>query len=197
MVLDFPFIQIVTVMSFERVTDLDDERRCKGILPNGEQCRNVSVEGSERCVAHGGPKDDPRDDMQDYLTEQFRRRISIDCPEGQEVKLLRDNLIDLNAIIAAHRNKMEDEASMLANYGKMTDLMMQAERLTNTLHRLSVTSGLLLARPALIRWGQSIVNAVSDVIQDKYEGWEDDLIDLSDRIAGIIIETKNEEGEKP
>jgi len=178
-------------------TDLDSEDRCIGISNSGAQCENIAEEGNERCLACGGPSPDARNDVQDYLTEQFKRRIHIDSEDVDAVKLLRDNLMDINAVAAVLRNKMTDEGSTLANYSKMTDLMMQAEKITNTLHRLSVNSGLLLARPALVRWTLAIRDAVGEVIEDKYEGWEDDLILLSDRVAAIVVETKNQEGEKP
>ena len=183
-------------MPAQRVKDPDDDRRCIGQDAKGEQCWYITEDGHDRCCVCG-PRPDDRDDHADYLAEQFKRRMRIECDDDDPVKLLRDNLMDINAMIASHRNKITDESSLLSNSGALTDLIMKAEKVTVTLHRLSITSGLLLARPALIRWGQSIVEAVTVVIRDKYTGWEDDLIDLSDTIANIIVSTKNEEGEKP
>lgn len=181
----------------KRVRDPDDPRRCEGQSTLGEQCWNESEEDSNKCFVCASKAPDERDDFRDFLTENYKRRIRIECPDGEEVKLLRDNVMDLNAMLAYYRNQVKDKATLDSNAAAIIDLVKVIEKTTGTLHRLSVTSGLLLARPALIRWGQSIVNAVSDVIQDKYDGWEDDLIDLSDRIAKIIAETRNEEGEKP
>lgn len=184
-------------MSPKRIKDDDDERRCIGKTPQGEQCHYIAEPGSERCRACGGQKPDDRNDHNDYLAEQFRRRLRIASSDRNPVQLLEDNLMDINAMIAAHRNKMMDESSFLANSSAITDLVMKAEKLTNTLHRLSLTNSMLLARPALVRWAQQIVMAVTDVVRDKYDGWEDDALVMSNAIADITAGTENKEGEKP
>lgn len=183
-------------MPLKRVKDPDDARRCIGRGAQGEQCWNIAEEDDERCCACGGKRPDSREEHQDYLSEQYKRRIRIESNDDP-VKVLKDNLMDLNAMIACHRNKIKNDGSLDSNSSALIDLVMKTEKLTNTLHRLSITSGLLLARPALVRWAQSILHAVSDVIQDKYDGWEDDLVELSNIIAGITVQAKNEEGETP
>ena len=40
-------------MPLKRVTDESDPRRCKAASLDG-QCRNISEEGYEYCLAHGG-----------------------------------------------------------------------------------------------------------------------------------------------
>ena len=94
-------------------------------------------------------------------------------------------------MLAAHANNVKDEASMAANAGAIIDLTMKAEKVTVSLNRLAISSGLLLAKPALITWGQQIVHAVADMVEGKYDDWEDDLVTLSDRVAEIIVSARN------
>ncbi len=179
----------------KRVTDPDAPNRCRSTASDGGQCLNKSVEGSKFCSAHGGRVKTDKE-MTDYLTEQFERRLKIDADADSEVKLLRENLMRLNMMLAARTNLIQDEASMLAHSGAIGDLMMKAEKVTVSLNRLAISSGLLLAKPALISWGQQIVAAVADMVEDKYDEWEDDLKDLSETVAGIIVQARNAEEEK-
>ena len=82
---------------------------------------------------------------------------------------------------------------MLAHAGPIADLIMKAEKVTASLHRLSTASNLLLAKPALIVWGQQIVQALAALIEDKYEGWENDLHDFSETVGTIIATAGNKE----
>jgi hypothetical protein len=134
--------------------------------------------------------------MNTYLSEQFQRRVKITGGEIDEIKVLRENLMLLNATIAARTALMKDESSMLAHSGTVTDLIVKAEKVTASLHRLATSSGLLLAKPALVTWGQQIVQAVAEMVEGKYDGWEDDLHGLSDTVAGIIVKANNSEPEK-
>lgn len=172
-----------------RVKDEDDPNRCRGTAPSG-QCWNEAIEGSEYCAAHGG-KSQENEDRLDYLTQQFERRLQLDADAVDEVKLLRENLLRINMMLAAHANNIRDEASMAANAGAIIDLTMKAEKVTVSLNRLAISSGLLLAKPALVTWGQQIVHAVAEMVEDKYADWEDDLHILSDRVAEIIVSAKN------
>jgi hypothetical protein len=179
----------------KRVTDQDDPRRCEATDAAGGQCWNESVEESKYCRAHGGGSFD-RKDAENYLTERFQRRIQIDTQGDDEVKLLRENLIQLNAMIAARMRLVNDDATMLVQAGPIADLIMKAEKVTVSLNRLAISSGLLLAKPALITWGQQIIHALSEMVEGKYDGWEDDLVDFSNTVASIIIQANNVEETK-
>lgn len=177
------------------VKDEDDPKRCRATSADGGQCRNESGENSQFCRVHGGHRP-PHEEMNAYLTEQFERRLKIGTDAGEEIKLLRENLMKLNMVIAARTNLMKDEASMLAHSGPIADLVMKAEKVTASLHRLAIASGLLLAQPALITWGLKITQAVHEMVKDKYDGWEDDLMDFSHQVESIIIRVENTEEDK-
>ena len=183
-------------LHMRRVKDQDDPRRCRATAADGGQCWNETIhEDSQRCAAHGG-RDNSDAEIKDYLTEQFERRVKLNYGEVDEIKLLKENLMRLNSMIAVHANNVTDEASMLANSMKIIELTVTAERLTTSLKRLEQSSNTLLAKPALMAWGQLIVQAVDEMVRDKYEGWEEDLIDLSMKVADIIVQARNVEKAK-
>jgi hypothetical protein len=173
----------------------DSSNRCKGKAHTGGQCKNEAAEGYDYCTYHGG-RNNRQIEMNNYLSEQFERRLKIEADAVDEIKLLRENLMNLNAVIAARTNLMKDEASMLAHSPVISELIMKAEKVTVSLNKLALESGALLAKPALFTWGQEIVKVVADTIQNKYIGWEDDLIALSNNVATIIIKAQNIEGKK-
>jgi hypothetical protein len=175
-----------------RVTDPDDPRRCRATSADGGQCWNAAVDDQERCEAHGA-RNQTRNERSDYLVQQFESRVKLEAGAADEVKILKENLMRINAMIAAHANLVKDEASMLANAGAIADLTMKAEKVTVSLNKLSIASNLLLAKPALITWGQRIVHAVAKLVEEKYEGWEEDLMELSNTVATIIVEAENTE----
>jgi len=175
--------------------DLDDPRRCRRTAQTGAQCQNLAEPGTDRCKFHGGRSDTrPKErERMNYLSEQFANRMKIEGGDIDEVKLLKENLMNLNGVIAARINMMTDQASTLAHSPAVTELIMKAEKVTASLHRLSAASGALLGKSALHLWGQRIVLAMEALIRDKYDGWEDDLQDFATDVGTIIIETNNEE----
>ena len=179
----------------KRVTDPDDPQRCRSVAADGGQCQNYSTEDYDYCEMHGGATRGNPEKMA-YLSEQFANRMKISAGELDEIKLLRENLINLNAVIAAHVNLIKDQSSLLTHADPVARLMMQAEKVTVSLHRLSTSSSFLLAKPALVTWGQEIMSAVAETIEDKYEGWEDDLHDLAGVIGDIIVNIENKENDK-
>jgi len=178
------------------IKDEDDPKRCRGTaVTKGGQCRNEAEPPGEYCLAHGGRSPDAAE-TKAYLTEQFERRLKLGLDAGEEIKLLRENLMSLNMVIASRTNLMKDEASLLVHAKPVADLIMQAEKVTVSLQRLALASGELLGASALQTWGQEITAAVADMVNGKYDEWEDDLYKLGDTIAGIIVQAKNTEDDK-
>lgn len=179
-----------------RIKDPDDPRRCRATAAStGGQCQSEAVGKSDFCSIHGGRVRDI-EEMHDYLTQQFEQRLKLEGDATDEVKLLRENLMRLNMMLAARQNLVTDESSLLAHSGPIADLLMKAEKVTVSLNRLEERGNFLLAKPALIVWCQQIVDAVSETIENKYDGWEDDLIDLSDKVASIVVNIQNTEDTK-
>jgi hypothetical protein len=122
-----------------------------------------------------------------WLREQFSKRVRIDIDPGDEIKLLRENLASINALIAARQALVVDEGSLFTHSAPL------AEKITHSLVKLEREADLLLGKPALIRWGSQIVHAVSRKIEGKFPNWEDALVELADEIGDIIVEATNKE----
>lgn len=179
----------------ERV-DPDDPRRCRGTTAGG-QCNYAAVEGSEfctRCAPLLG--ETPEERANTWLKERFEKRVRLDIDPGQEIKLLRENLASINALIAARQAMVTNEQTLLTHSGALSSLLANAEKITHSLVKLEREADLLLSKPALIRWGQKIVQAVSSRIEGKFDGWEDALFELSEDIGDIIVEASNKEEEE-
>lgn len=180
----------------ERV-DADDPNRCAGLVAPGSQCRNLAEDGSRYCVKCAPAKTAKPDAVKNtWLKEQFQKRVRIDIDPGQEIKLLRENLASINALIAARQALVIDESSLLAQSGPMAQLLSAAEKITHSLVKLEQEADLLLGKPALIKWGTRIVHAVSSRIEGKFEGWENMLVELADDIGDIIVEATNKEDDE-
>ena len=178
----------------ERV-DADDPDRCLGMVAPGSQCRNLAADKSQYCVKCNPSLKDNRPDVvkKHWLREQFEKRVRIDIDPGDEIKLLRENLSSINALIAAQQGLVIDEGSLLVRSGPIAQLLSTAEKITHSLVKLEREADLLLGKPAVIRWGQQIVQAVSSRIEGKFEGWENMLIELANDIGDIIVEVTNKE----
>jgi hypothetical protein len=159
-----------------------------------DQCPNRAVDGSDfctKCAPRAGTT--PEEDKATWLREQFERRVQLDIAPGEEIKLLRENLASINALIAARQAMVTDQGTLLTHSGAISSLLATAEKITHSLIKLEREADLLLGKPALIRWGQSMVQAVSRHIEGRFDGWEDVLLSLADEVGNIIVEASNSE----
>lgn len=177
--------------------DIDDPNRCTGATKFGQCHYLVEDEGHDRCRKCRKAPYDPREEASDFLTKEYLRRVRLQCNPGEEVEQLRENLMTINAMMAARRNQIKTFDDLLIHSGPLADLAAKAEKLTNTLARLSFQNDFLIAKPALIRWTQDIVTAISDTFRGKYEGWENDVAALSDELFDLVKKCENKPGEKP
>lgn len=177
-------------MTMTRVNP-DDPDRCQGTGSHGGQCNNKAEPGSEYCAVCGISA---RTDYKgEWLVDQFERRMKMKCLPGEEIKLLRENLTSINALIAARQKLVQDEQSLIAHSGPLSGLLVSAEKITASLIKLEREADQLLGKEALIKWGQKICQAVAAKIEGKFDGWEDTLLELSEDIGNIIAEASNDE----
>jgi hypothetical protein len=178
-----------------RLKDPDDPSRCRATASDGGQCWNESAGNSEYCEVHGG-RENSNAARLDYLTEQFERRLKLSENGVDEVMLLRENLMKLNMMLAARYNLIKDESSLMAQSPAIYKLLAQAEKLTVSLNRLAIVTGQLLERAALETWAQNMVHAVAKMVEDKYAGWQEDILALTNEVATITADTRNVEESK-
>lgn len=169
----------------------DDPNRCQGTGAHGGQCTNRAEPNADYC-AQCGIKE--RIDYEgEWLADQFARRMRLRCTPGEEIKLLRENLTSINALIAARQKMVVDEQTLIAHSGPLSGLLVNAEKITASLIKLEREADQLLGKEALIKWGQRICQAVASKIEGKFDGWEDTLLELSEDIGNIIAEASNKD----
>jgi hypothetical protein len=175
------------------ISSPDSPDRCQGVGHHGGQCWNEREPNGLYCSICSARSPDPQADKKRWLLEQFEKRTSIHCQAGEEILLLRENLGAINALIAARLALVVDPGSLIANSGTLSQLLQTADKITNSLVKLEREADQLLSKEALIKWGHRIAMAISSKIEDKFDNWEDTLIELSDEIGNIIAEASNKE----
>lgn len=181
-------------MNEPQKVDPDDPRRCRGMAGRADQCRYAALDGSDFCAKHAcRAAATPEDEKDTWLREQFEQRVRLDIDPGEEIKLLRENLALINALIAGRQAMVTDTAGLLTHSGALSELLAKAEKITHSLVKLEREADLLLGKPALIKWGQAIVQAVSSRIENRFDGWEDVLVSLAEDVGNIIVAASNSE----
>lgn len=187
----------MSLVNLLRVTDLDDSERCEGTGHHGGQCLNRAMPGSRYCKVCIVRRTSPmKSDATDYLIEKFERRVKVQCDPGEEIKLLRENLMAINAIIAARRSLIVDDASLTTHASPLVTHLAGAEKITASLIKLERESDQLLSKEAVIKLCGQICQAIVNNINGKFEGWENTIVDLSNDIGKLVQEATNKsEGE--
>lgn len=172
----------------------DSPDRCQGVGRHGGQCWNERAENSPYCeICANALKHDSEGVKKQWLVEQFEKRVKLHCQAGEEIQLLRENLGQINALIAARLALVVDPGSLIANSGALAQLLQTADKITTSLVKLEQSADELLGKEALITWGQKVAIAMRDRIEGKFDDWEDTVLELSDDIAKIIAEASNKE----
>ena len=174
----------------------DSPARCQGVGRHGGQCWNERQEGNPYCeVCAPAFNADAEGVKKQWLLEQFEKRTRIGCQAGEQIHMLRENLGQLNALIAARMAMVVDPGSLVANSSGLQQLLQTSGKLAVSLDKLERDADEVLAKEALIKWGQQIAMAIRDKVEDKFDGWEDTVLELSDEIGRIITEASNKDKE--
>lgn len=170
--------------TWERIKDEDDPRRCQGVHRHG-QCRNVVVEGSQYCPAHGGNrafKSAQEKGLRNYRLTKFRQRIQ-ELGNSDEIISLRDEIGILRLLIEEKINRCDDENDLLLMSGPLSDLLMKSEKLITSCNRLEAKLGNLLDRTKIVTMAQTFVQIISKYVTD-----ENILETISNEIADTLKE---------
>jgi glutamine synthetase adenylyltransferase len=163
----------------ERVTDLDDPRRCKAGTRAG-QCVCVAPEGSDYCYLHAGVDRTPEKNLRQYLLLKAEDRTRLAYfAEHEEVKSLRDEIALARMLIERRFNLIHNDADLLSACGSLNQLFITVERLVKSAHAIEQSLGSLLARQSVLRLGQQICQ----IIIDRLEG-----VPNYEQLVDVIIE---------
>ncbi len=166
---------------WERV-DADSHDRCQYIGAQG-QCCNKKVQHSEYCPAHGGHKAfqaKEQKQLRNYRLAQFRSRIG-ELSSSNHILSLREEIGILRMLIESKINICEDPTDLLLVAGPLSDLLMKVEKVVTSCSRLDMKLGRLLDKGRVLQFAQTIVQIVSDEIEDN-----EILEKISTRILGAI-----------
>ena len=166
---------------WERV-DEDSPDRCQSITPQG-QCTLKKVEHSDYCPAHGGNsvfQANERKELRNYRLNQFKNRVS-ELASSDSILSLREDIGILRMLIESKINQCNNQTDLLLIAGPLSDLLMKVEKVTTSCGRLDMRLGRLLDKSKILQFAQTMVQIVSDEIDDN-----EVLEKISTRILGAI-----------
>lgn len=149
---------------YQRV-EPDDPKRCQGITNSG-QCQFQATDGSKFCNMHGGTdKFKENKAIRNYRLVQWQNRIN-EAADSQEVKSLREEIGIIRILIEETVNRCKDSTELILYSAKISDLVMKAERLVVSCHKLEERTGALLDKTAVLHLATMMVDIVGRNIDD-------------------------------
>ena len=151
---------------FVRVKD-DDPDRCQASTTQGG-CRLKAVPNGKYCLVHGGAaeqKNQERKNLKNYRLAKFKVR-AIELGNSSQLTSLTDEVAILRILIEETVNSCEDPGDLLLRAGPLADLLMKAEKLVSSCHRLDSRLGNLLSKDRVMQFAQLVVEIISNEIDD-------------------------------
>jgi len=144
-----------------------DARRCKA---NGQhsQCPYLANEGSIYCDRHASNQEKAAivlDGQRNYNLTKWRARVN-ELADNTKVKSLREEVGIIRIMIENILNRCQDEYDLAMNTGKLSDLLMKAEKLVSSCHRLEAANGQLLDKSMALNFAAGIVDIIATEIGD-------------------------------
>lgn len=144
-----------------------DARRCKA---NGtqSQCPYLANEGSDYCDRHASNKEKEMvalSGQRNYNLTKFRARVN-QLADSTKAKSLREEVGMIRVMIENIWNRCSDEFELAMNTGKLSDLLMKAEKLISSCHRLETANGQLLDKSMALNFASGIVDIIATEIGD-------------------------------
>jgi hypothetical protein len=161
----------------------DPSLRCQALMHNGtEQCMYRVVEGSTRCILHGGHHAAKRLEeakIKNYQLRCYQKRVS-ELSNSDAIKSLREEIGILRMLLETIVNKCEDDNDLLMYAPKIASLAEKIEKLVVSCHRLESSLGFLMDKSTVLNISKEIINIISIHINDptKLDLISDDIISL-------------------
>lgn len=144
-----------------------DPRRCQA---NGQhsQCPYLSNEGSDYCDRHASNKEKEAivlEGHRNYNLTKWRARVN-QLADNVKVKSLREEVGIIRIMIENIMNRCDTEYDLAMNTGTLSELLMKAEKLVSSCHRLEAANGQLLDKTMALNFAGSIVDIIATEIGD-------------------------------
>lgn len=150
-----------------RCTDPADPRRCQHTGSRG-QCTNLSVEGGNKCPAHGGiliQRAQDRRSTYEIRSAQVRASLQRHA-SNPEILRLEEEIGVIRMIIEAHLNQIEDPSDLLRKSTSLQGLINSVEKLVTSYERTLARCGQMIDKPALTRFAANVATTAAQYIQD-------------------------------
>jgi len=131
-------------------------------------CKNIVVEGSKYCLAHGGRHAAERAEkerMRNYNLAKFHQRAN-ELSESKEITSLRDEVGLLRLLIEEKINHCKDTTDLLLISGPLSDLLMKSERLVTSMEKLENKMGHHLDKTKVVQIAQSMIEIIGRYIDN-------------------------------
>lgn len=155
--------------SFYQRADPDDPDRCQAIGANGDQCRFLRTEHSDKCRMHGGMQDEARAEKQSlhaYRLAKYQARVG-ELATDPRVLSLRGEIGIARMTLERVVSRCRDDSDLLLRANQITTMVAQLERLIGTAAKLESKLGQLLDRATLSRLCDDLVAVISDHVQSE------------------------------
>lgn len=168
----------------------DDPLRCQGPGKdgNGGQCGFLSLAGMVReghispddpdyefaklaknCPKHGGMSTviaAKKKKLHDYMLHTWKQRVD-EFAESESAKSLRGEIGITRLMIENLINQCRDEKELAMFSSKISDLVVKCEKLVKSAERLENTSGMVLDRSGVLRFGARVADIIAKYVDDQ------------------------------
>ena len=178
-----------------RVEDPADPRRCQGHAPDG-QCMNVSVEGGEYCMAHGGYFAAVRQEVLDRRLYELTEARS----QGRLTELVKHDpttfLYDVTSLAVLLLEKMqratEVDLDFVGSYSDVNTLLMVIERLKRSTLHIQQNVSVLVNKSSLYDLGRVLIDLTRDEVAECNDA-DATVARVSSEITQLIRVASNEQ----
>ena len=163
----------------------DHPNRCKGRMVSG-QCQFIAEEGSNMCARHCGQDIQDKigkQEARNYQLTKFRAEVMAKA-DNPKVKSLREEIGMIREMIQMVWNQCRDADDVVMRSGKIADLIMKADKLVSSCHRLEAATGQLLDRQVALTFADKVVQIVQINVNDPII-----LAKISDQVVLALAES--------
>jgi len=152
----------------KRISREDDPRRCNHIIQGKGQCINVSVEGGNFCLVHGGNKilqAKAKSELRNYRLTRNKARL-IELGNSSGIKSLRDEIAILRILLEERFNAITNDNELILQSGAMSEMIMKIERVVTSCQKLEERTGIMLDKAQVMNIAEQIIDIITNNISD-------------------------------
>lgn len=149
-----------------RIEHPADPERCQSVGSDG-QCPYKAMPGYKYCTRHGNTSiiAGQKQELRNYRLTQHQQRI-LEFGNSPDAKSLRDEIGILRLILENVLNRCIDPTDLLIQQQRISDLVMQVDKLVNSCHKLEMSMGMVLDKSVIMALGQAIIEIIASEVTD-------------------------------